>query len=88
MGEEAKQQLSIRGLENAAGFLQWKVSQRIDTRYTPRLQFVLDKGVKNAMEVSRILNQVLPPEASDAEDDDSDQPGEEPDGLDRSGLAS
>ncbi len=60
MGEETKQNLSVRGLQNAAGYLQHKISQRIDTRYTPRIQFVLDQGIKNAMEVTRILDDVLP----------------------------
>ncbi len=59
MGEETKQNLSVRGLQNAAGYLQHKISQRIDTRYTPRIQFVLDQGIKNAMEVTRILDDVL-----------------------------
>lgn len=60
MGEETKQNLSVRGLQNSAGYLQHKISQRIDTRYTPRIQFVLDQGIKNAMEVTRILDDVLP----------------------------
>ena len=60
MGDEEKQKLSLRGLQNSAGFLQQKVGKRIDTRYTPRLKFVLDKGVKHSIEVSRILSEVLP----------------------------
>jgi ribosome-binding factor A len=59
MGNEAKQNLSLRGLQSAAGFLQSKVANRIDTRYTPRLQFVLDQGVKKQIEVSQILSRVL-----------------------------
>jgi ribosome-binding factor A len=62
MGDETKQQLSLKGLRNAAGFLQQKVGQRIDTRYTPRILFVLDQGVKRSLEVSRILKEVLPPD--------------------------
>ena len=62
MGSEKEQQLSLAGLQNAAGFLQRKIADRIETRYTPRLQFVLDKGVKHSLEVSRILREVLPPE--------------------------
>lgn len=61
MGDQGKQRLSLRGLENAAGFLQQRVAERIDTRYTPRLTFVLDQGVKNSIAVSQILAQVLPP---------------------------
>ncbi len=78
MGNEKKQQLSLRGLENAVGFLQKKVGARIDTRYVPRLRFVLDRGVKNSIEVARILHEVLPPqEASD--DAVSHIPDDEPD---------
>src|SRR5262245_53226493 len=61
MGSEKQQQLSLSGLQNAAGFLQKRIADRIEARYTPRLQFVLDKGVKNALEVNRILREVLPP---------------------------
>ena len=60
MGDETKQQLALRGLQNSAGYLQSKVGKRIDTRYTPRIQFELDKGMKNAMMVTRILDEVLP----------------------------
>jgi ribosome-binding factor A len=59
MGNESKQNLSLRGLQSAAGYLQSKVAKRIDTRYTPRLQFVLDQGVKKQIEVSQILSRVL-----------------------------
>src|SRR5437764_10179281 len=61
MGSDKEQQLSLAGLQNAAGFLQKKIAERIETRYTPRLTFVLDKGVKNSLEVNRILREVLPP---------------------------
>src|SRR6476620_8498978 len=60
MGTEKEQQLGLSGLQNAAGFLQHKIAERSETRYTPRLQFVLDKGVKKSLEVARILRDVLP----------------------------
>ena len=84
MGDEAKQKLSLHGLTNSRGFLQELVSKRIDMRYTPRLQFVLDQGVKNAMEVTRILKEVLPPETPDApgEQDGSELGGEAVDDTD------
>lgn len=74
MGDEKQQQLTLRGLENASGFLQQKVGQRIDTRYTPRLRFVLDKGVKHSIEVARILHDVLP--QTPAETSPADLPSE------------
>lgn len=73
MGDPAKQQLSLHGLQRASGFLQQKIGQRIDTRYTPRLKFVLDQGVKQSIEVARILSEVLPhDETAGAADDDPD----------------
>jgi ribosome-binding factor A len=63
MGTEKEQQLALSGLQNAAGFLQKKIAERIETRYTPRLTFVLDKGVKASLEVNRILREVLPPQS-------------------------
>ena len=63
MGSESKQALCLKGLQNAAGFFQRKVADRIQTRYTPRLEFVIDKGAKNSMEILRILREVLPSES-------------------------
>jgi ribosome-binding factor A len=60
MGEDKQQQLTIRGLQHAAGFLQWKVAQQLQLRYTPRLNFMLDQGVKRSIEVAQILQRVLP----------------------------
>jgi len=71
MGDETKQNLCLRGLQNAAGFLQGKVASRIDTRYTPKLKFVLDQGVKHSIEVARILREVLPESANEADSDAS-----------------
>src|SRR5204863_3012746 len=72
MGSDSAQQLCLHGLTSAAGYLQSKVARRIDTRYTPRLSFVLDMGVKRSIEISRILQSVLPRpvEAQSAEVDD------------------
>lgn len=74
MGDETQQDLSLRGLRNASGFLQQKVAQRIDTRYTPRLKFVLDQGVKNSIEVGRILEEVLPARPDEPDEADQSQP--------------
>ena len=72
MGDDTRQNLTLRGLQNAAGFLQQKVAQRIDTRYTPKLKFVLDQGVKHSIEVSQLLSQLLP-RPEQRLDDESDE---------------
>jgi ribosome-binding factor A len=64
MGDESQQRLTLNTLQSAAGFLQQRIADRIESRYTPRLTFAMDKGVKNSLEVARILSEVLPKPAS------------------------
>lgn len=61
MGDEKRRRLALHGLESAAGFLQARCAEKIETRFTPRLRFVLDQGVKRSIEISQILAEVLPP---------------------------
>lgn len=70
MGDEGKQNLALRGLQNAAGFLQQKISKRIDTRYTPKIKFMLDHGVKHSIEVTRLLGELLPDDSGNEPADD------------------
>lgn len=60
MGDDATQRLCIHGLQSAAGYLQQKISHRIDTRYTPRVRFELDMGVKKSIAIAKMLDEVLP----------------------------
>ena len=76
MGDETKQNLSLRGLESAAGFLQSKIAKRIDTRYTPRLAFMLDLGVKRSIAISQILREVLPQEPTPPSGHSDDEPAD------------
>jgi ribosome-binding factor A len=66
MGDDAKQNLCLHGLRSSAGFLQTKIAQRIDTRYTPRLRFELDMGVKKSLAIAQLLHDVLPDDLPDA----------------------
>src|SRR6266487_1080685 len=57
MGTLNEQKLCMHGLRHAAGFLQAKLAKRLETRFTPVVQFVLDEGVKKSIEVSRLINE-------------------------------
>jgi ribosome-binding factor A len=70
MADEKNQQLAMHGLNSARGFLQAKIADRLQLRYTPILSFVLDQGVKQSLEASRILREVLPESDSSATDDE------------------
>ena len=67
MGTPKEQQLTLRGLKHAAGFVQSKLAKRLQTRFTPVVRFVLDQGVKNSIEMSRLIKEALArPGAADA----------------------
>jgi ribosome-binding factor A len=68
MGDESQQRLCLHGLRNSAGYLQSKISDRIETRYTPRLRFELDQGVKKSLAISQLLHELLPETNPSAED--------------------
>lgn len=59
MGSPAEQALCLHGLRHAAGFIQSKLADRLQTRFTPTIRFEIDQGVKNSIEVSRLINEAL-----------------------------
>ncbi len=79
MGSQADARLALRGLKHAAGFLQSKVADRLQTRYTPVLSFKLDDSVKKSVEISRLIDEAV------ASDQRRTPPAEEPTGQERAG---
>ncbi|MDD3586042.1 MAG: 30S ribosome-binding factor RbfA [Thermoguttaceae bacterium] len=72
-GNQAKEVLAIKGLQNASGFLQQKCAERIETRYIPRLHFEIDEGIKNLEAVTRILEEEKARRADSESGQESDQ---------------
>lgn len=86
MGGEKEQKLCMHGLKHAAGFVQAKLAGRLKTRFTPVITFVLDPGVKNSIEITRLINEALGPrpetvetadETTDEEFEDQGRGGED-----------
>jgi ribosome-binding factor A len=69
MGSEREQNICMHGLQRAAGFVQSKLGDRMRSRFVPVIQFVLDKGVKNSLEISRLINEALGKEPEQREGD-------------------
>ena len=72
MGAVKEQDLCMHGLRHSAGYIQSKLAKRLQTRFTPTIRFVVDQGVKNSIEVSRLINEALaqsapPPQAEPAD---------------------
>ena len=73
MGDAKAQSLAMHGLNSAKGFIQSKVADRLQTKYTPVISFVLDPSVKKSIEVSRLLQAVLPVNSA-ADSNDAQSP--------------
>lgn len=59
MGTEGEQRLAMNGLRHASGFLQARVANRLQTRFTPVLSFKFDDSVKKSVEMSRMIEDAL-----------------------------
>lgn len=81
MGTPQEEKLCLYGLARAAGYVQSKLAGRMKTRFTPIITFVLDKGVKNSIEISRLINEALaeskPSEPEPEEGESDSHAGEE-----------
>lgn len=89
MADEKHQQLAMHGLNSARGFLQSKIADRLQLRYTPILKFVLDQGVKKSVEASQILREVLPEsDSSDELSGEEDEPATDDDTGSEPGIES
>src|SRR5437899_6280608 len=80
MGSPSEQKLCLHGLNHASGFIQSKLATRMKTRFTPVIHFILDQGVKNSIEISRLINEALGQSASGASTDSRAESKEHSDG--------
>ncbi len=67
MGTAGEQKLCMHGLQHSAGFVQSKLANRLKTRFTPVVHFVLDEGVKKSIEITRLINEALAESRAGAE---------------------
>jgi ribosome-binding factor A len=75
MGSASEQALCLHGLRHAAGFIQSKLADRLQTRFTPTLRFELDQGVKNSIEISRLISEALAESKPAHAAEEASQPG-------------
>lgn len=84
MGTPGNQRRTLGGLERSTRYIQSLLAKRLTTRHCPRLRFVLDPSIQQAMETNRIIDETMAEYhgAEDADDgttevDPSAQPGEQ-----------
>ena len=67
-GEEAAQK-AVLGLTSAAGFIRREIGIRLRLRRTPEFTFVADSGIEHSAVIHRILREIIPGDASNADND-------------------
>ena len=78
MGDAKQQKLTLHGLNHARGFVQGKVAERLQTRWTPTLVFVVDDSVKKSIEISRLIDQAMASSVTKRTDTTTNEPDPEP----------
>jgi ribosome-binding factor A len=58
MGDKKQEHLAMQGLQSARGWIQSRIADELDLRYTPVLTFVVDPGIKKSAEVSGLLREL------------------------------
>lgn len=59
LGDQTQQELTMRALKRAAGFVQHGIAGRLDLKYTPVLRFVNDLSVKKSVRLSKVIREAL-----------------------------
>ena len=67
--EEDKAKDTLKGLKSASGYLRRELGQRLNLRYTPQLQFVLDDSIAYGAHIFELLNKLDIPEDHDESDE-------------------
>ena len=57
----------LKGLKSASGFLRRELGSRINLRYTPELQFILDDSIAYGAHILDMLNHVKPANPANAD---------------------
>jgi len=58
LGNEEKQQQTMKVLEKAKGFIRTELAQRIQLRHAPELEFRLDKSIEHGIRISSLLDEI------------------------------
>lgn len=73
-GNERKRAATLAALDSAAGVLQARIGRELRLRRTPRLTFVYDRAIEHGIEMTRLIDELAPPDAP--ADDDADDRSE------------
>ena len=73
LGDEQAQADTVKGLQNAEGYIRRELARNINMRNTPEIKFVLDQSIEYGVMMSKKIADVtkdLPPEEADVEEEE------------------
>ena len=57
----------MKGLKSASGYLRHELGQKVDLRYTPELQFIMDDSIAHGAHILDLLSHVKPANPANAD---------------------
>ena len=58
LGNEEDKINTIKGLENAKGFIRTEIGKRVQLRHVPEPLFLLDESIEQAMHLTKLIDEV------------------------------
>ncbi len=71
LGTEEEKQDTLKGLENAKGFIRKTISAEVELRHTPEPKFIIDNSIEDASAMQELIQRVR------SEDQAREQPNHE-----------
>lgn len=66
LGDLNVQEDTIRGLENAEGYIRRTLAKNLNLRNTPEIRFILDQSIEYGVNMSKKIDEVVGTEAEEA----------------------
>ncbi|HQA49213.1 MAG TPA: 30S ribosome-binding factor RbfA [Syntrophomonadaceae bacterium] len=59
MGNDEKQQETMKALEKARGFIRSRIAEEIQVRHVPEIDFRLDRSIEHGIRISSLLDKIM-----------------------------
>lgn len=59
LGAEADGESTIQGLKSAGGFIRKRLAESLNLRYTPEIEFILDRSIEYGVMMSKKIDEIV-----------------------------
>jgi ribosome-binding factor A len=72
LGNDRKREQTLDALDRAHGVLQARLNRELRLKRTPTLTFHYDQSVEHGVRMTKLIDELAPPDAGQTDDDDRD----------------